>query len=1143
MSDDVRPSLSIPDAERIRQATYEIARAVAGSRDIEDLFRRIHEIVGTLTPAKNFYIAVHDPIRDELSFPYFVDEHEAPPGPLPTGRGLTAFVLRTGQPLLVGPEQFDELVASGAVELIGAQSVDWLGVPLQTGSRTIGVLAVQTYSGDVRYSAADRDLLVFVASFVAQAIEWKRAEKALRESENRHRAILQALPDLVFVIDGQGAYRSVQAPVPEQLVAPAKTLLRSTIDQVMPPEPAELMLGAIRRCLADRTMQTLEYELDVPAGHRVFEARIAPLEADTVVCVARDQTESRRVDRAHRETARLLKTVTDNMLDVVTQTDLRGVIQFASPSHLAADGWTPEELIGQSVFRWIHPEDVENVRAFGLGVRSSGSALMEHRCLHRDGRVLWAESAGNLVRDEAGEPRGIVFGTRDVTDRKRRDLVLGLLHEVDRKILRHEKKGEVFGFLCSELARRLDFPLAWIGLKNPDGSVGPMAAGGSARRYVEEVSVRWDETPEGSGPVGRAIRSGRPVILESVTASAFAPWLARAESYGLRSAISFPLIVDEAVTGALTVYGSKERAFSEPEVALLGRFADQIALSTLEASQAETISLQTTALESAANAVVITDRAGQVQWINRAFTELTGYESHEVLGKNLRFLNSGQHDRRFFEALWEMILAGQVWRGEIYNRKKDGSVYVEEQTVTPVRGATGEVSHFVAIKQDVTARKKSEERIEHLALHDPLTDLPNRRALAGSIDRSIARARRGSPATLLLLDMDNFKVVNDTVGHGPGDQLLVELAGLLSRDLRSGDEIARLGGDEFVILLEGIPVEVGRLTAERLRRTVDEHRFEVAGRVFELGISVGVVPIDGLSDATSILSMADSALYAAKEQGRNRIVVFDSGRWRRSASAEAGDWATRIKRGLREDRFLLHFQPIVLVESAETVFHEALLRFRDEEGAVVLPGKFLAPAERFGLMPQIDLWVIEQVLAKLAAEPAGGVFVNLSGPSLGQESLLEEIEDRIRSSGVAAGRMSFEITETTAVRDIVAAREWMRRLNRLGCRFALDDFGTGFSSFTYLKSLPVDFVKIDGSFIRDLEVNVRNRALVKAIDTVAHTLGKETIAESVETLGTIPILRELGVEYAQGYALGRPEAPPPEAPGPSAGQPTMPLRP
>ena len=1122
MSDDVQKDLSIPGAERVRRATFEIAGAVAAARDIDDLFRRIHAIVGTLIPARNFYIAVHDPVRNELTFPYFVDEHEAPPGPSPTGRGLTAYVLRTGKPLLADPDLFDSLVAAGEVELIGAQSIDWLGVPLVTGQRTIGVLTVQSYSGEVRYSEEDRDLLVFVASFVAQAIEWKRAENALRESENRHRAILEALPDLVFVIDGRGAYRSIQAPVPGQLVAAPDTLLRSTIDQVMPAVQARLIMAAIRRCLADRAPQTIEYDLDVLAGPRTFEARIVPLESDTVVFLARDLTETRRVDRAHREAAKLLKTVTDNMVDVVTQTDLRGVIQFASPSHVAAAGWRPEELVGESVFRWIHAGDVEKVKEFGAAVLANGSAWMEHRCLHRDGRLLWAESAGNLVRDDAGEPVGIVFGTRDVTDRKRQDVVLALLHEVDRKILRHERRDAVLAFLCEELAARLDFPLAWIGLKSPDGSVVPMAAGGPAKAYAEEVSVRWDESPEGSGPMGRAIRSGRPVILESARVPTFTPWLARAEQYGLHSAIAFPLLVDEAVTGALIVYGSREGTFSEPELALLGRFADQIALSTLEASQAETISLQTAALESAANAVVITDRAGRVEWINQAFTSLTGYLGREVLGKNPRFLNSGQHDRKFFEALWETILAGEVWRGEIYNRKKDGTVYAEEQTITPVRGTNGEITHFVAIKQDVTARKKSEERIEYLALHDPLTDLPNRRALAGSIDRMIARARRGSPATMLLLDLDNFKVVNDTVGHASGDQLLVELAGLLARDLRSGDEIARLGGDEFVILLEGIPVEIGRLTAERLRRTVDEHRFEVAGRVFELGISVGVVPIDGLSDAASVLSMADSALYSAKERGRNRVVVFDSGRWRRNAAAEAGDWASRIKRGLREGRFLLHFQPILLVKTSEPVFHEALLRFRDESDVVVPPAKFLSSAERFGLMPQIDGWVVEQVLAKLAAEPSGGVFVNLSGTSLGQESLLEEIEGRIQASALAPGRMSFEITETTAVRDIVAAREWMRRLNRLGCRFALDDFGTGFSSFTYLKSLPADFVKIDGSFIRDLEVNARNRALVKAIDTVAHTLGKETIAESVESLGTIPILRELGVEYAQGYALGRP---------------------
>jgi diguanylate cyclase (GGDEF)-like protein len=477
--------------------------------------------------------------------------------------------------------------------------------------------------------------------------------------------------------------------------------------------------------------------------------------------------------------------------------------------------------------------------------------------------------------------------------------------------------------------------------------------------------------------------------------------------------------------------------------------------------------------------------------------------------------------------MWEAILAGNVWRGELYNRRKDGTVYVEEQTITPVTGADGTIRHFVAVKQDVTQRRRTEERIRYLALHDPLTDLGNRRSVEESLERVVARARRGTPGSLLLLDLDHFKVVNDTLGHAAGDTVLVELARLLGTLRRPGDEIARLGGDEFVLVLEGIPAEAGRMVAERLRRAVHEHRFEVGGRRFDLGVSVGVVPIDGRLAAASLLAIADSALYSAKERGRNRVVVLD-GTAAPTPLSEASVWASRIKDALKERRLVLAYQPIFRLETGRTAHYEALLRLRDDGGGLVGPTAFLPAAEQFGLLPQLDSWVVDEVLELLRGREDVEVFVNLSGASLGEEGHLQSIEDRIRESGIGAGRLAFEVTETTAVRDMIAAREWMRRLRDLGCRFALDDFGIGFSSFSYLQSLPADYVKIDGSFIRDLDTNLANRALVRAIDTVAHTLGKETIAEQVENLGSVQVLRELGVEFGQGFALGEPrtELPP-----------------
>ena len=312
------------------------------------------------------------------------------------------------------------------------------------------------------------------------------------------------------------------------------------------------------------------------------------------------------------------------------------------------------------------------------------------------------------------------------------------------------------------------------------------------------------------------------------------------------------------------------------------------------------------------------------------------------------------------------------------------------------------------------------------------------------------------------------------------------------------------------------------MVAERLRQAIHEHRFEVGGRRFDLGASVGVVPIDGRLNAAALLALADSALYSAKERGRNRVVLVDASSSPTPLS-EASVWASRVKDALRDRRFVLAYQPIFRLATGRAAHYEALIRLRDDTGALVAPGVFLPAAEQFGLLPQLDNWVVDQVLGLLKVREDVEVFVNLSGASLGEEGHLLSIEERIRESGVGPGRLAFEVTETTAVRDMIAAREWMRRLRDLGCRFALDDFGIGFSSFSYLQSLPADYVKIDGSFIRDLDTNLANQALVKAIDTVAHTLGKETIAEQVENPGSVDILRELGVEFAQGFSLGEPK--------------------
>lgn len=1109
---------------RIQDATYAIAQAVTSSEGLDDLFARIHRIVAGLMEARNLYIALLDDVTGNLTFPYFRDEIDAEPpaGPVPVGRGLTGYVLRKGEPLLASPEVFDALVAKGEVEPIGAPSIDWLGVPLRAGERTIGVLAVQSYAGNLRYGEEDQALLGFVSSQVALAIERRRAEIALRQSESRLRALLEALPDLLFVLGRDGRYLAVHAARPETLAAPREALLQTSVPEALPPAAAKAWMESIGRCLAGGGTQVIEYALDVPAGRRVFEGRIVAHDADSVLSLVRDVTERVEWEEALHERERELKRLTDNMLDVIAETDLTGVIRFATPSYEGATGWSPAELLGHNAFSFIHPDETERVREeLGRTARRTGRASSTYRFRKKDGTWLWSDSLATLVRAEDGEPAGLVITSRDVTARKRDEEVVALLHETERSLLRRESLETILARICTRVADLFAFPAVWIGLKEPDGRIEPRAVAGEAAGFVTRSTFRWDDAPEGRGPSGEAVRTGRQQLVDALEDPRVAPWKDAAATWMLGAALAVPLVASERVLGVLSCYAGKAGAFDEATVAPIARFADQVALSLVEAEQLERIELQTAALEATANAVVITGSDGRVEWVNRAFSDLTGFGLEDVRGETPRKLKSGIQSEFYYEKMWETILGGNVWRGELYNRRKDGTIYVEEQTITPVTGTDGSIRHFVSVKQDVTQRRKNEERIRYLALHDPLTDLGNRRAVEESLERVVARARRGTPGSIVLLDLDHFKVVNDTLGHAAGDTVLVELARLLGTLRRPGDEIARIGGDEFVLVLEGIPGEAGRMVAERIRQAIHEHRFEVGGRRFDLGASVGVVPIDGRLGAAALLALADSALYSAKERGRNRVVLVDASTSPTPLS-EASGWASRVKDALRDGRFVLAYQPIFRLETGRAAHYEALLRLRDDSGALVAPGVFLPAAEQFGLLPQLDNWVVGEVLALVKRRPNVEVFVNLSGASLGEEGHLLSLEERIRESGIGRGRLAFEVTETTAVRDMIAAREWMRRLRDLGCRFALDDFGIGFSSFSYLQSLPADYVKIDGSFIRDLDTNLANQALVRAIDTVAHTLGKETIAEQVENLDSVAILRDLGVEFGQGFALGEP---------------------
>ncbi len=531
--------------------------------------------------------------------------------------------------------------------------------------------------------------------------------------------------------------------------------------------------------------------------------------------------------------------------------------------------------------------------------------------------------------------------------------------------------------------------------------------------------------------------------------------------------------------------------------------------------------LQGIAMEAAANGIMITDRDGVIEWANPAFTAMTGYPLEELIGRNPSFLGSAVTRRGVYRALWKTILAGGVWYGEIDNRRKDGTTYTEEISIAPVRMQGGPVSHFVAVTQDISARTKERKEIQRLGTVDPLTRMLNRASFSVRLDAAVGYSRGGRPGAVLLLDLDRFHVVNEMEGRPAGDLLLVLLAERLAAALRPVDVLARLDGGEFAVILTDVDPAAAMETAEVLRGVISRFRFTVGERAYDLTASAGIVEIDGTARAELLLARAQEALHDAKECGRNQTVAWGANLEGSTPTSEARHWAAQVKDALRDDRLVIYFQPVVSLGDGRTLHHEALVRLLTEDGEIVLPGAFLSAAERFSLMPKLDQQVVEKSLEVLLRRPDVNLFVNLSGESFTNEAFLAWIETTIAGYGLAPGRLTFEITETTAVSDLLRVKRGIQCLRRLGCAFAIDDFGTGFSSFGYLRALPVDHVKIDGSYVRDIDRNPTSRALVSAMVSVAHALGKTVVAEMVDRESVAVLLREFGVEYGQGWRWGR----------------------
>lgn len=538
-------------------------------------------------------------------------------------------------------------------------------------------------------------------------------------------------------------------------------------------------------------------------------------------------------------------------------------------------------------------------------------------------------------------------------------------------------------------------------------------------------------------------------------------------------------------------------------------------------------------LASAGEGIITINEHGVIETFNNAAERLFGYAQHDILGKDVSLLmppgvrNEHQHyvDR--------YLSTGEKWAlGNercVDAQRSDGSIFPMSITVSDLELEGRHL--FTAIVSDCSERKAVMDRLRNLAEHDFLTGLYNRQYFIDVLERVVDRTLRqgGIDCALLYIDLDNFKYVNDTLGHLAGDRVLVEVTSILSKRTRKSDILARLGGDEFAVLLFDVS-EAGALdAADTYRRQLGEYVFTHKGHRVDVGCSIGVAMLgEDLVDKEDLLARADLSCQMAKRSGRNSVHLYQEVDKRRiDLLAVDMGWTRILKDALENDRFMFALQPIVETESGRVAGNEVLLRMLGREDEVIMPSGFMEAAERFGLTMEIDRWVIEHAVELLAREmPVTGnpsLSINLPVKSIGAPGMLDFIGSVFERYDVDPSQVIFEITENAAIGDLGAAAEFMESLRRLGCPLALDDFGAGYYSFAYLKDIPVDYVKIDGAFVRDIQNDPIQLAMVRSMNEIAHAMGRKTVAKSVENEGVLALLREIGVDYVQGYLTGRPQ--------------------
>ncbi len=766
---------------------------------------------------------------------------------------------------------------------------------------------------------------------------------------------------------------------------------------------------------------------------------------------------------------------------------------------------------------------------------------LQRDAVHRDGHEFAVEMSISPVPAEEGTI--LITFMHDVTERLRAERYLATEHAVSRVLLEARTLDEARPLVLDAFGSGMGWAVGGWWEVDDDGAAVRCA------QYWQAATTTGAEPFEratmsasfkvGEGLPGRVWKSGEVYVLPDVAADANFPRRDSAAQAGLRAGLAAPLRSRGQTVAVIEFYARDGLHLGDGLGEMMARLCERVeqfverTAAEKDLREAEERFRRAFADAGTGMALigVVGDDDGRFLEVNDALCAFLRSERDELLGTKIADIIHPD-DVEDARARIGRLVAGDVDAVHIEARLIDaaGDVVWISFSTSVVRDAEGEPLYRISQMQDVTERRRFEGQLQHLADHDPITGLFNRRRFDEELERELASAQRYSTGgAVLALDLDNFKYVNDTLGHSAGDEMIVCVAELLRGRLRETDIVARLGGDEFAVILPHVDERqarrvagdlLGAIRSEAIVSTAKGSRRTTAS----VGIALFPADLHGLA-AEELLVEADIAMYDAKEAGRDQACLFDADSSRQRSLQSRMTWAEEIRDALAEDRFTLYAQPIVPLQGGSHR-HELLVRMVGRDGELVPPGAFLPVAERFDLVQDIDRWVVNRAIELLGERARGGddacFEVNLSAKSLGQVDLPAQIARQLAAHNVDPSRLIFEVTETAAIGNLDRAKQFATRLGELGCGFALDDFGAGFASFYYLKHLPFDYLKIDGEFVENLVGSTTNQLVVQSLVTIARGLGKQTIAEYVGDEATVELLREYGVDFAQGFHVGRP---------------------